>query len=42
VAAVPAPPPCHRSPTAQFMLEIARDPVFYMGDVHDLTKDELR
>jgi len=24
------------------MLEIARDPVFYMGDVHDLTKDELR
>lgn len=24
------------------MLEIARDPAFYMADVHDLTKDELR
>ncbi|CEH12244.1 acyl-oxidase [Ceraceosorus bombacis] len=26
----------------KFMLEISRDPIFYMGDVHDLTKDQLR
>lgn len=24
------------------MLEISRDPAFYMADCHDLTKDELR
>ncbi|PWN20637.1 putative pox1-acyl-CoA oxidase [Microstroma glucosiphilum] len=26
----------------KFMLELARDPIFYLGDIHDLTKDELR
>lgn len=24
------------------MLELARDPIFYLGDIHDLTKDQLR
>jgi acyl-CoA oxidase len=26
----------------RFMLEISRDPVMQLKDVHDLTKDELR
>jgi len=26
----------------KFMIEIARDPIFYMADIYDLTKEELR